>query len=196
MRSLFVVFCFSIICCSQQKDEENYSSSTEDGYIDTTKETIKTTAKEVPFYNPGQQIETGNTTPQELLCFSETLIGIPYKYASADPSEGFDCSGFITYVFNHFNIAVPRSSAEFTNIKKEVNIEEARPGDLILFTGTDITISEVGHMGIIYEIDNKGLQFIHSSSGKANSVTVTPLNTYYMGRFVKIIRVFKQNDNP
>jgi len=38
------------------------------------------------------------------------------------------------------------------------------------------------------------LLFIHSSSGKANGVTITPLNDYYKGRFVKVIRIFPQND--
>lgn len=142
-----------------------------------------------------EQIETGNTTPQELLAFAKTLIGTPYKYASTDPAEGFDCSGFITFVFNHFNISVPRSSIDFTNVEKEVDIKKAKPGDIILFTGTDSTIREVGHMGIIItSAENNNIEFIHSSSGKANGVTITPLNSYYLERFVKVIRVFKQND--
>src|SRR4051812_31682311 len=49
-------------------------------------------------------IQTGNTDPAKLIAFSKTLKGIPYKYASTDPAAGFDCSGFITYVFNHFGI--------------------------------------------------------------------------------------------
>ena len=140
------------------------------------------------------QIETGATSPEELLSFSKTLIGIPYKYASTDPTAGFDCSGFITFVFNHFGISVPRSSVEFTNVKREINIKNAKPGDIILFTGTDSTMRQVGHMGIITSASTDSIQFIHSTSGKANGVTITSLNDYYKGRFVKVIRVFKQND--
>lgn len=136
------------------------------------------------------KIETGNTKPAALIDFAKSLFGTPYRYGSTDPVNGFDCSGFITYVFNHFNITVPRSSVAFTHYKREVNLQEAKPGDLILFTGTDSTIREVGHMGIITAANNDQLEFIHSSSGKANGVTITPLNTYYMGRFVKVIRVF------
>ncbi len=62
------------------------------------------------------QINTANTSPAELVKYAETLIGIPYLYGSTDPQKGFDCSGFITYVFNYFNISVPRSSIEFTNV--------------------------------------------------------------------------------
>src|SRR3954454_4435260 len=60
-------------------------------------------------------IQINNTIPQQVVEYAKTLIGIPYKYASTNPEQGFDCSGFITYVFSHFNIQVPRSSVEFTN---------------------------------------------------------------------------------
>ncbi|SFN21562.1 Cell wall-associated hydrolase, NlpC family [Chitinophaga sp. YR627] len=134
-------------------------------------------------------IKTGVTTPDEVLAFSKTLKGIPYKYSSTDPRRGFDCSGFITYVFNHFKIEVPRTSAGFTNEGETVSLAEVKPGDLILFTGTDSTIRTVGHMGIITQ-SGDSVVFIHSTSGKANGVTETTLNPYYMGRFVKVIRVF------
>ncbi len=141
---------------------------------------------------PGEII-TGQTTPEALLAFAKTQVGVPYLYGSADPSHGFDCSGFITYVFNHFNIGVPRSSVEFTNIGEEIQEELASPGDLILFTGTDSSVRVVGHMGIIVSNENNQLQFIHSTSGKAWGVTITPLNEYYKGRLVKVIRVFQTN---
>ena len=121
--------------------------------------------------------------------FAKTLIGVPYKYASTDPKQGFDCSGFITYVFNHFGIIVPRSSIDFTNVGTEVPVEAAKPGDLILFTGTDSTEKFIGHMGIV--VTNQGqLEFIHSTSGKKYGVTITPLNDYYRSRYVKTVRVF------
>lgn len=140
---------------------------------------------------PGQ-IATGNIHPEALVAFAETLVGVPYLYASTDPARGFDCSGFITYVFNHFQIKVPRSSIDFTNVGKEVSVDSAKRGDIILFTGTDSTERFVGHMGIVVSNQTGELQFIHSSSGKAHGVIVTPLNVYYKRRFMKVIRIFKQ----
>lgn len=140
------------------------------------------------------KIKTGSTTPAELLTFANTLKGIPYKYASINPAQGFDCSGFITFVFNHFKIAVPRSSIDFTFIGKAINIKDAQTGDLILFTGTDSTKKVVGHMGIIINSPGKQLSFIHSTSGKANGVTETPFNKYYQGRYMKAIRIFPANE--
>ena len=142
---------------------------------------------------PGEVIDTKSVHPNELTNFAETLIGVPYRYGSTNPAVGFDCSGFITYVFNHFKIKVPRSSIDFTNVGKEIPVQSAKRGDIILFTGTDSTELFVGHMGIIVS-NTDTLRFIHSTSGKQYGVTITPLNKYYQGRFVKTLRVFRQND--
>ncbi|MEP6700944.1 MAG: C40 family peptidase [Bacteroidota bacterium] len=147
-------------------------------------------SKQVPGILPAGQITTGTTKPAEILNFAKTLIGVPYLYASTDPAKGFDCSGFVTYVFNHFNIAIPRSSVDFTNVGKEIDYIYAQPGDLILFTGTDSTIRVVGHMGIIESNENGRITFIHSTSGKAKGVVITSFENYYKSRFVKVIRIF------
>ena len=147
---------------------------------------IDSTVKEIT----DSDIDTRNVSPLSVVAFAQTLKGVPYKYGSTDPRQGFDCSGFITHVFNHFDISVPRSSIDFTNVGREVPPAEARPGDLILFTGTDSTVRIVGHMGIIISQPGDEVEFIHSSSGKAYGVTINPLKGYYQTRFVKVIRVF------
>jgi cell wall-associated NlpC family hydrolase len=145
------------------------------------------TAKMLPLSKAG--IDTRNVPPQQVVEFAKTLMGTPYLYGSIDPAKGFDCSGFITHVFNHFSIAVPRSSIDFTNVGKEVSAAEARGGDLILFTGTDSTETFVGHMGIVVS-NTDTLRFIHSTSGRQKGVTITPLSSYYQGRYVKTVLVF------
>lgn len=152
----------------------------------------QTVMNDTPVLPPAQVIEIGQVQPEQVMAFSETLIGTPYVYAATDPKVGFDCSGFITYVFNHFNIRVPRSSIDFTNVGKQIPVEQAKRGDIILFTGTDSTEREVGHMGLVVS-NSDTLRFIHSTSGKAMGVTITPLSKYYQSRFVKTIRIFPQN---
>lgn len=156
--------------------------------------TIKTAAWNYTDSLETQFINTKNTRAGQLVDYAETLKGITYKYGSVDPGQGFDCSGFISYVFNHFGISVPRSSKDFTSVEREVSLKQAKRGDIILFTGTDSTIRVVGHMGIITSPEGQSHEFIHSTSGKAYGVTVTPLNKYYQGRFVKVIRIFGDND--
>lgn len=169
-----------------------------DSYVSTLKplaaikaETIQVHSDTIPKSNLRVALDS---KAEQVVDFAETLKGIKYKYGSTDPKTGFDCSGFISYVFNHFDMNVPRSSIGFTNFAKEIELKEAKRGDLILFTGTDSTKRIVGHMGIITSNNGQKHEFIHSTSGKAYSVTNTPLNKYYQGRFVKTIRVFKEND--
>ncbi|MCW3073201.1 MAG: hypothetical protein JWP69_270 [Flaviaesturariibacter sp.] len=146
--------------------------------------------KDTAFLPPSQTITTKATRPEEVVSFAKTLVGTPYVYGASNPKVGFDCSGFITYVFNHFGIAVPRSSVDFTNVGRSVPAETARVGDLILFTGTNPAERHVGHMGLVITSAPDSLRFIHSSSGKAMGVTVSPLGGYYTKRFVKVIRIF------
>jgi len=137
---------------------------------------------------------TGTTSPDELMRFAQTFIGVPYVWASIDPKTGFDCSGFITYVFSHFKIQVPRSSVDFTTLGKTVPVEEAKSGDFILFTGTNAKETAVGHMGLIVSNSNQVVKFIHATSGKAMSVTISELTERYKKRFVRISRIFPQNE--
>ena len=144
--------------------------------------------------DPVTSISTGTVTPAEVVAYARTLTGCPYKYGSIDPEQGFDCSGFITYVFYYFCISVPRSSVEFTNVGHEISLNDARPGDLVLFTGTDTTSTIVGHMGIMVSSPGEEPRFIHSTSGRAMGVTETTFYSYYVKRYVKTIRIFPQND--
>ncbi len=139
---------------------------------------------------PARTINTKNANANSIVDFGETLIGTKYKYGSAVKEKGFDCSGFITYVFNHYNISVPRVSKDFTNAGTPVMMEKSKRGDIILFTGTDTTGCVVGHMGIITQNDSGKIKFIHSSSGKSIGVVISDLSKYYATRFVKVIRVF------
>jgi|SRR6185503_14193662 len=162
----------------------------------------KTTAPEgnahiLPPLKPGNKnqyitIETGKTTPAELVTFAHSLEGAPYEYGSANPDLGFDCSGFVTYVFNHFGIRVPRPSVDFTYVNHEIDITQAKPGDLILFTGTDPMPKIVGHIGIVSSNNAGNITFIQSTSGQACGITETTLNPYYLQRYIKTIRVFPE----
>ncbi len=159
---------------------------------DTLADKIETATEQLSV--SGTTINTGKVSPDELMKFAETLIGIPYVWGSTDPAVGFDCSGFITYVFNHFNIAVPRSSIDFFNVGKTIPVEDAKRGDFILFTGTDPLEKNIGHMGLVVSNGTlDGLEFIHATSGRASSVTISKLNEHYMKRFVRISRIFNQN---
>ncbi len=135
-------------------------------------------------------IKTGKVNRDSLVAFAKSFLGTPYLYGSTDPLNGFDCSGFITYVFNHFNITVPRSSYDFAKIGIKRTLATCKAGDLILFTGTDPNERTIGHIGIVCETANTNPAFIHSTSGKANGVTITSMdNQFYQDRLMAVIDI-------
>jgi len=91
-------------------------------------------------------------------------------------------------------ISVFQDHLKFTNVPHEISLTKARPGDLIC-SQAQTALSASWRYGHNVSNDRNGIYFIHSTSGKTYGVTVTPLNRYYMGRFVKVISVFPQNNN-
>lgn len=133
-----------------------------------------------------QQIES----PNRLLEFARSMLGIRYRSASSSPSRGFDCSGFVNYVFSNFGFKVPRSSREFATSGEAKKLEDAKIGDIILFTGTNSRSRTPGHVGIIYAINGDEVKFIHSSSGNAKGVTISSLEEgFYKKRFLKVVSI-------
>ena len=137
---------------------------------------------------PARYIDVKNVNPEDLVKFAETLLGLPYLYGSMKKENGLDCSGFVNYVFNHFKITVPRTTVEFTNAGKEVSLRQSKIGDILLFTGSDAKSGIVGHMGIVTENKRNDFRFIHSASG--GGVIISTFNSYFIPRFVKVIRIF------
>ncbi|MEX1001288.1 MAG: C40 family peptidase [Crocinitomicaceae bacterium] len=137
-----------------------------------------------------------NLNPEEkcfrdsITSFAQNFIGIPYKWGGAT-KDGFDCSGFVYFVFKQFGITVSRSSSAYEGIGEKVALEASLPGDIILFTGTDATKRKVGHLGIVLKNEAGELDFIHSSSSKKHfGVTITRYySSGYVKRFLRVINV-------
>lgn len=124
----------------------------------------------------------------EMIRFTKQYLGYPYLYASSNPAKGFDCSGLLFHVFKHFNIKSPRASYDYEFVGKEVAVEDAQKGDLILFTGQ--SGGKTGHIGIITETKPQ-ISFIHASSSRSGGVIISVLSGYYKQHFVKINRILK-----
>ncbi|WP_054413042.1 C40 family peptidase [Hymenobacter sp. DG25A] len=123
--------------------------------------------------------------------FAMRQLGTNYCYAGATPETGFDCSGFVNYVFARFGVPVPHSTALLINTGREVPRRSARPGDIVVFTGTATTSTTPGHAGIVISNPGEPLRFIHSSSARKESgVKISTVEkTDYERRFMAIRRV-------
>ena len=78
-------------------------------------------------------------------------LGTPYRWGGASPSTGFDCSGFVMYVFAQIGVSLPHNAAMQYSYGTAVSRSQLQPGDLVFFNG-------LGHNGIYIG----GGQFIHS----------------------------------
>ena len=126
---------------------------------------------------------------ENLIAFARNYIGTPYQYASIDPQKGFDCSGFVHFVFKNFDISVPHSSKGFKNLGKQVQPEDFKVGDVLVFYGYRNS-ADIGHVGIICEANGMNSKFIHSSSGKVKGVIISELDSeMYSRRFYKCVDV-------
>ena len=184
-RSSKGLLLISVIALLQSCSSSRQASKNNHSTVSVTTKTAKKSTV------PARVINTGNVSAASVVEFAKTLIGIKYKYGSSKKENGFDCSGFITYVFSNFNIAVPRSSVDFTNAGIEIPLKESAKGDLILFTGSDASSGIVGHMGIINQNRKGKISFIHAASGNSRGVMISEMNSYFSPRFIKVIRVFK-----
>jgi cell wall-associated NlpC family hydrolase len=110
-----------------------------------------------------------------------SLRGAPYKNRGGDPS-GFDCSGFVQYVYQQYGLALPREVREQYRHGKRVDADRLEPGDLVFFTTVAPGASHVG-------IAIGGDQFVHAPSERG-VVRVEHLSTtYWRTRFIGARRV-------
>lgn len=126
-----------------------------------------------------------------LINLATSLVGVPYRYGGITPEEGFDCSGFVKYVYSNFGYDIPRTTVDIANYGEEVHVDSCKKGDIILFSGRDKKKRPVGHAGIVISDMNEPLEFIHSATSRNRGVVITAYDAldYYKERFVKVIRV-------
>lgn len=137
------------------------------------------------YYNPVFYISTGDSglyggggsyddeTVRRLFAEADKYLGMPYVWGGSSPETSFDCSGFVSYVFTNSGVCnMGRLTAQgIYDICMPVSPEEARPGDIIFFTGTYDAGEPVTHVGI-YAGDG---QMIHCG----NPIQYTSINSAY-----------------
>jgi len=137
---------------------------------------------------PYERNETVQTPPEgkesdKILALAKSKLGDPYAPAKAGP-KSFDCSGFVYYVFTHNGYTIPRTSLQQSKAGEKLSREQIRPGDILAFDTHER--GHVNHTGI-YLGEGK---FIHASSGKAYSVTISELDKgFYKEKFRWGVRI-------
>ena len=126
--------------------------------------------------------KTGSADGYALSGTALSLRGAPYRNGGIDPSSGFDCSGFVRYVYRQHGVDMPREVREQFRVGKNVDRDRLEPGDLVFFS---TTAPGASHVGIVIGGD----QFVHAPNERG-VVRVESLNSQYWGsRFIGAKRV-------
>lgn len=118
------------------------------------------------------------------------LVGTPYRFGGRSLKTGFDCSGFVGYLFKEeAGIQLPRSTREMINLDAPVIARsELQPGDIVFFNNRGR--GRVSHAGIYIGDD----RFIHSSSHRSGGVRVDSLDDrYWKASYMEAKRVLAMN---
>lgn len=86
---------------------------------------------------------TASVSASSVISYAEQFVGVPYVLGGTSPS-GFDCSGFVQYVYAHFGVSLPRTSEAQSTIGSAVSVSSAQPGDLLFWGGQ----GSAWHVGI------------------------------------------------
>ncbi|WP_367597986.1 C40 family peptidase [Pseudomonas fulva] len=153
---------------------------------------IKAKASSSPVFGEPQEVATddevevfSSSKPYQLPVLADSilergmsLIGTRYRFGGTSEQSGFDCSGFIGYLFREeAGMTLPRSTREMINVDApKVARNKLKPGDLLFFSTNGR--GRVSHAGI-YLGDN---QFIHSSSRRSGGVRIDSLGDRYWSK--------------
>jgi peptidoglycan DL-endopeptidase LytE len=114
-------------------------------------------------------------------------IGVRYRMGGTSRS-GFDCSGLMITAFNTIDVKLPRTSREQSKYGNTIDKSEAKKGDLIFFSTNGS--GSVNHVGMIVEVAENDIKFIHASVH--SGVVVSSINErYYSRSFIKVNRVLQ-----
>jgi len=109
--------------------------------------------------------------------YARRFIGVPYAWGGSSPRTGFDCSGFVRYVYQHFGISLPHSSYGDLSHGRRVLRKYLKPGDLLFFNGG-------GHVGI-YVGRNRVIDALHTGT----VIHVSTMSDWYSSAYYSARRL-------
>lgn len=153
-------------------------------------DSVETDSVVVPLNTDSIATHTQIGRINSLISLAEKQLGNPYVYGGKRPG-GFDCSGFVSYCYKtSLGITLSPSATYYYNHGRSVTKQNARPGDVICFTGSRAGTTVIGHVGIIYEVTPTEIYFIHSAlNGGVRRDSLS--QAYYSLRFLSIRRIIE-----
>ncbi|MGB1205489.1 MAG: C40 family peptidase [Chitinophagales bacterium] len=116
---------------------------------------------------------------------AKKYMGVPYVWGGSTPN-GFDCSGFVQYVWREHGYNIPRTSKQQSAHGKNVSLNKLKAGDLVFFGDSKNNIS---HVGMISSTRGRSMKMIHASSSKGISTIDINMSNYFKKRLQNARRI-------
>lgn len=146
------------------------------------KSSRKTTGSTTPSAKPGSK---EMTVRKDIVAYAGKYKGSKYTPAGKKPDTGFDCSGFTSYVFGHYNISLSPAAREQVKQGKSKSVKDAQPGDLIFFRRSKN--EPIFHVSVVKSNNGKSLVVIHSTTSRG-VVEEDVLNSTYWKPYIDSVR--------
>lgn len=138
-----------------------------------------------------QNYYTNNQLVNNIINTGRSFVGSKYLYGGTSPSTGFDCSGFISYIYKQNGIDIPRGTEGIFKTGREVSLSNAQPGDIICSKGSG---PSGRHVQMVSRIDPETNQiYVIEAKGRQYGIVEGPL-TKKSSDIVSVRRILNQND--
>lgn len=159
---IILVLIISFSSCKSSKRVKNKNSS-------STKITTKKRKSE------STNTSTNYTKADYIIDYAKQFEGVRYKWGGTTKS-GMDCSGLVYESFKSNNVSLPRISRDMAKKGYKIQLKKVLKGDLLFFK-TGNRRNSINHVGLIVDIKNNDIKFIHATTSKG--VIISGLNEAY-----------------
>ncbi len=126
-----------------------------------------------------------------MIALGKKQMGTRYVYGGNSP-KGFDCSGFVSYLFGTFGYKVSKASRDLAHFGEEITLSCIQPGDLAFFKGRNSSSNEVGHVALVVRSIGDSWDMIHATVSKGIWIDRNVMDIeYYKKRFLMFRRPFE-----
>ena len=121
----------------------------------TASNTVNTSDLDIPSESSDAPVsKRHDNRAEQLLKEAEKYLGTPYS-SPAYPPRSFDCSAFVSHVYFQAGYALPRATSSYADVGKRVNWEDARPGDILVFSSVRGG-QKIDHVAMLWKKSDRG----------------------------------------